>query len=337
MKGRVASWLRWWFLPPLLTIVLSVAGGFLFAVQEEVFFYVLLGLCCLLLLLQLVLLLCALFSRKWWHVLGILVGGAVSAVMVFLSLVVLLLAEGMDNAHSQKDAIACYHFDEGHVNCHIEAATPDSAISLAVGEWLDDELGGYYTGDDADMQAIVDFYGDALCDTLRQAQEEDDSLDVEFEAEMLKAYETPQFVTYTLSTCTGLGGAHPLSAEKGATFRKSDGRRITWDIIRQSMTYAFNDLLVEMLCNYFGAKDGTELSDMLVSCDVYNMPLPSTPPYFLENGAVVIYQQYEIAAYAAGMPNDTIPYERIKPFMTEWSKKLISNSSDNPYKSDSLK
>ena len=43
----------------------------------------------------------------------------------------------------------------------------------------------------------------------------------------------------------------------------------------------------------------------------------------MENGVGFIYQQYEIAAYAMGMPNDTIPYERIKPFMTEWSKRLI--------------
>ena len=186
MKGKVASMLRWWFLPPLLTIVLSVAGGFLFAVQQEVYFYVCLGLCCLLLLLQLVLLLYALFGRKWWHVLGVFVGGVVSAVMVFMSLLVLLLAEGIDNAHGRNDGIACFYLEENHVNCHIEAAMPDSALSLAVGEWLDDQLGGYYTGDARDMQAIVDFYGDALCDTLRQAQEEDDSLDVEFEAVMLQ-------------------------------------------------------------------------------------------------------------------------------------------------------
>ena len=325
MKGKVASILRWWFLPPLLTVCLSIAGGYFFTVEKETGSYVCLFLCCLLLLVQLVLLFCALFGRKWWHALGILLGGAISAVIVFMSLIVLLMAEGMDCSRAHHGSTACFDFDEDNILCHIEAATPDTALSLAVGEWLDEQLGGYYPGDAKDIQAIVDFYGNALCDTLRQAKEDSFTTIMEFEAEMLKAYETPKFVTYTLSTCLGLGGAHPVSAEKGVTFRKSDGRRISWDIIRSGMTYSFNDILVEMLCNYFGAKDAEELDGMLMTGDSYSVPLPETPPFFLENGVVVIYQQYEIAAYAMGMPGDTIPYERMKPLMTEWSKRLITN------------
>lgn len=323
MAEKPLTLTRWWYLPPLLTLVISGADSFFFALLPKWLFITLLIVCFLLLLLQIALFFSALIQRQWWRALGILVGSFISIMLLCLNLLVLMVSAGMDNAHSSRGP-ASFICEEDSISCTIRAEIPDSALSQAVGEWMDEQLGGYYTGNVTDMQGLVDFYGSALCDSLRPSLAEGYAEQVEYEAEMVKSYETPQFVTYSLSTYLDLGGAHPVSTDRGATFRKSDGRRLSWDIIRNGMSSELNNLLVQTLCDYCGVDDETELEGMLMDKDVSALPLPKTPPYFVENGVVVVYQQYEIAAYALGMPGDTISYDRFSPLMTGWAQELIS-------------
>ena len=67
-----------------------------------------------------------------------------------------------------------------------------------------------------------------------------------------------------------------------------------------------------------------QLKDMLISVDDINrIPLPSAPPTFSKKGLAFLYQQYEIAPYAAGMVNFDIPYDKIRPFLTPEAAALI--------------
>lgn len=216
-----------------------------------------------------------------------------------------------------------YLVDNDSISCQISAPVPESSLKQPFGEWLDELLGGYYTGDAGDLEALVEFYGNAYADTLRARFDDIPGTPKEYEATVEKAYETDDFVTYTLSTYFGIGGAHPTSGEYGVTFRKSDGRRITWDIIRNDQLVAFNDLLREELEGYFDVKNSSQLEKLLATDRVFDLPLPKTPPYFTEDGVAFVYQQYEIAAYAFGMPGNTIPYDRIEPLLTEWAKKIL--------------
>ena len=245
-------------------------------------------------------------------------------VCLLLSAVLCISCNGTPSSSEEQGEVANYSMESDNLSCVISAEIPETAVQKAVGEWMDEQLGGYYPGDAADMKAIVDFYGKAITDSLQRELSENQPFAVDFEAIMEKSYETPKFVTYTLSTCLGLGGAHPSSRELGATFRKSDGRRLSWDIVRPSARNDFNEILLKSLCSYFAVDNPEELAEQLVDINVYGLPLPETPPYLLENGVVAIYQQYEIAAYACGMPVDTIPYSSMLPVMTEWSKELLS-------------
>lgn len=254
--------------------------------------------------------------------------------LLFLPLLFLSCGSKTENASlSEKEAsvsepisaVATYDLHKDRINCTINAEQPgDTPWSLAVGEWLDECLGGCYDGDPRDMKALVDFYGKAKADTLRAAQDDPNPyVEMEFDATMEKAYETEQFVTYTLSTCIGLGGAHPLSTEEGATFRKSDGRRLDWSIVRRTMDMELNELIKTSLMDYVGAEDEEQMEQFMPDADIYALPLPKTPPYLLENGVAFIYQQYEIMGYAMGMPTDTIGYERMKPLLTQTAQKLL--------------
>jgi hypothetical protein len=54
-------------------------------------------------------------------------------------------------------------------------------------------------------------------------------------------------------------------------------------------------------------------------------PLPQAAPYFTADGVVFIYQQYEIACYAAGLPNCVISYDLIEPFLTQAGRWLVNS------------
>ena len=53
------------------------------------------------------------------------------------------------------------------------------------------------------------------------------------------------------------------------------------------------------------------------------IPLPAWTPYPTEEGLAFVYQQYEIASYAAGMPAFTLPYEDIAPWLTADARQLL--------------
>lgn len=229
---------------------------------------------------------------------------------------------GTSGSTAPTDSV-CFNFEDDQIVCNIKADVPSPELALAVGEWLDEQLGGCYDGDARDMQALIDFYGHAWSDTLRNAAEEVLGMITEFDATMEKDYETDRFVTYTLNTCLGLGGAHPTSSVIGVTFRKSDGRRLDWDIVRNYFGYRIKEIIKDKLTDYFEVGTDEELEECLFEIPAYNIPLPQTPPFFTENGVSFIYQQYEISAYAYGMPNDVIPYDTIHPLLTGQAKRLI--------------
>jgi hypothetical protein len=152
-----------------------------------------------------------------------------------------------------------------------------------------------------------------------------------YDASMELLFETDKVVTYGLTVTLDLGGAHPVTREFGATFSKKDGKQLTWDIVRNDSQSYLRNILREMLKDYFNVKSDGELMDCLHGVDdVATIPLPTTPPYMTHEGFTLIYQQYEIATYAAGMPSDVIPYEQMKPCLTEYAQELIPEDYSFP-------
>ena len=60
-----------------------------------------------------------------------------------------------------------------------------------------------------------------------------------------------------------------------------------------------------------------------VYADINNLQLPAWAPYLTEEGMLFSYQQYEIAAYAAGIPAFVISFDQLKPYLTEAGAALI--------------
>jgi len=145
------------------------------------------------------------------------------------------------------------------------------------------------------------------------------------EVTITKGYETDRFVTFDIQTYEYDGGVHGGGAAYGMTFRKSDGRYIDENVLNTGNDpLEWNEILKKGLMEYFEVSTEEDLESCLMDVDLYCIPMPSCGISFTEQGLSIIYQQYEIAAYAMGRPNFVIPYEKLKPFLNVTGRRLLA-------------
>ena len=209
------------------------------------------------------------------------------------------------------------------VNAIREYISESLGISYA-GE-LENNMQGSYDGDLSNGQKMIDYYFDLKYKEFKKAHDlmaENMTGDVPTfasETEIHFLYETDKFVTYEMKKYEDMGGAHGGTFISGMTFRKSDGRRVEWDLFTKSM----QDVIKKGLKKYFEVNTDEELENSLSLENTYMLPLPATPPVFTKEGVLFTYQQYEIAAYAAGLPSFIVPYNEAKSLMNTTGKNLL--------------
>ena len=234
------------------------------------------------------------------------------------------------------DSTGTYEIRVGFPN-----AKPGSALAVAVGEWVSEQLGGTYgTADSvdyaqllADTAALANHYFDEVVSRnqkdyaeLMGANPEISNLDIAYydSLSIEKLGEGRSWVTFINKHEIYSGGAHGSFLCFGQTFRKSDGRRIGWDIFANTTDEGFQKLLKEGLMEYWELKKETDLENFLMgTASVYYIPLPQCPPLFTEKGVEFVYNQYEIAAYAAGLPSFTVGYDKLEPYMMSTAKRMV--------------
>lgn len=207
-----------------------------------------------------------------------------------------------------------------------------AALTNIIREFINEELGGTYRGSLDDMQAVLAHYGKAMKDTLENmstADEREDAPHLYAMKTVRKTYETDKYVVYTSCSETYYGGAHGMHTAWATTFRKADGRRFGPEMFIKTESDGFHKLIKDGLKEYFEQDKGSPLTDeelkdaLLTDSPVDWLPLPQFAPVLGKDGVVFSYQPYEIAPYAAGMPSFTVPYDRIKPYLTATVLDLI--------------
>ncbi len=144
------------------------------------------------------------------------------------------------------------------------------------------------------------------------------------EINVKKMHDEKNTVTYATEAYEYLGGAHPFSVYTGVTFAKQDGKVLDYKIFKDTTGNTFRKVLIDGLKGYFEVKSDAELVNCLLDIKrTKDIPLPATPPFFTDKGIMLIYGQYEIAPYAAGMPAVTIPFEQAKPLLTDSALMLL--------------
>ena len=195
-----------------------------------------------------------------------------------------------------------------------------------------------YPGDPMDPEALVAWYGaqmTARLDSLaaadraeRLAYAPDDEYDIprwEYDATLVKSFEADKYVVFFSSNYVYMGGAHGgVTGAGDLTFRKSDGQIIR-HIIDRSREDEMQSLIREGVASYMQAENDGHASEegmgIFYEADE-DIPLPAWEPSLSSDGVVFLYQQYEIAPYAAGMPSFVVPYDKISGFLTPEAKEL---------------
>ena len=222
--------------------------------------------------------------------------------------------------------------------CKISASFPTDttmAVSRNVWEWINEELGGSYDAYLFDGEKPPEHYGTLHAEQFKRAIEElgpNTAMDhCAYYAQFKKVFETCKLVTFTAETYEYAGGAHGGESLEGCVFRKSDGRRFGWEMFTAEGKEKLRDIIKERLKKfYFKTGSDEEFYAMLLDENAsYSFPLPETAPICRANGMQFIYQQYEIAPYAAGIPTCTVPYTELKGLFTTTVEPLIESTTDS--------
>lgn len=180
----------------------------------------------------------------------------------------------------------------------------------------------------ADGQLLIADAGKRVLDFARGefesfSADEGFAFNYEYNAKIDKTFASDSVVTLTSTIYMYNGGAHGATLANGATFRTSDGMRLGYDIFEPNSLRELTTMVKEAVSRqYFETGDDFKMEDALI-IDSQEFPLPAVAPYFTEKGLTFIYQQYEIACYAAGMPTCTLPYSAVEPLLTPEARALI--------------
>ena len=219
-----------------------------------------------------------------------------------------------------------------------------------IGTYEEDRLFPAFEGDASKTESLVMYYRDQALEAIGQLSQEDydervasieendgltdgqrkailaDMPGWEYEFHLLKDRETDQYVVFQSEDYVYLGGAHGgITGRGGLTFDKKDGLLIE-KFLEPASLDAIQPLLRKGLKQYFSDNDmeiSPEEMDNILFLETGIVPFPAWTPYPSEDGLVFTYQQYESAAYAAGMPNFTIPYADLLPYLTPEAKALV--------------
>jgi len=235
-----------------------------------------------------------------------------------------------------------YTFEKGKLEVGVKIDYPTDGNPIlcnAVREYISETLGGTYDGDLDDGQQLVDYYGDDYKEKLDETYQEDvaanDGSDEHINSyyrhcDISKGYESDHLITFIINEDIYMNGAHGAPSSYGMTFRKSDGRRFSTDMMRNLYSDDLYALIKKGLTKYFSSTGGEdittdeELKEYILTDDNVNyLPLPKSTPYITEEGVVFIYQPYEISFFAAGMPTFTVPVSKMKPFLTQTALTML--------------
>lgn len=214
----------------------------------------------------------------------------------------------------------------------LEVDFPESGNFFVINnirEWMSEQLGGTYEGSLEDAAKMFAHYKTATLQDFQQNIIPDMPAVPDMECykgvKITKMYETDRYVSYLYTQEGYSGGAHGWYLMQGQTFRKSDGRRIDYDIFRTELMDELADLVKDNIFSQYFESDKEQFENSLTMENNDFFPLPTSAPIFREDGVEFVYQQYEIACYAAGLPACVISYDLIEPFLTQAGKWLVNS------------
>lgn len=236
-------------------------------------------------------------------------------------------------------------------NVRISGMYPSGGVPLLVDSlrtWIAEQLacGGYGdcrvvakydTASLVDGNVLVAAIGRAYMDSARVDFDRfmqdtvcarESGVEYEQDYSFMPIFRGDSILTYSFSGYAYLGGAHGSALGIGQSFAISTGKRLSAsDMFLPDGRERLRTLLADGLWKQYFRQDSinggeSSLDDaLLIASDT--LPLPACPPMCVDTGMVFIYQQYEIACYAAGMPACVLPYRVLRPLLRPEVARLL--------------
>lgn len=256
----------------------------------------------------------------------------------------------VDTPEAQTDSMATDSMKYAHedsmvtVKLYVDYPKSNDATTMNIIKFINETLNIPYFMDDSskpkgyagsltDGQTMIDFYGkrntQVLLDAYKETSSYGDTPSYYYDVKIMKANETPKYITYSVQTYTYLGGAHGSSSWHGVNFNKATGKRLE-TTIDTTKVKEMQSLLKQGIVEYFhnaGEKNVNKKNLngwLLIDNDI--IPLPGQQPHLTPEGLRFIYGQYEIAPYAVGIIEFTVPYKDVQKYMTREALTLINHN-----------
>lgn len=213
------------------------------------------------------------------------------------------------------------------ISCEISAdfATKGNAALVdSVNSYITHLLGDQYKGDVSNHAKVINFWTKYRFKNMRAQWGKESNYS--YESKITFDHATDKYITYLGGEYSFEGGENGLLTFNAASFRKSDGAQLSWEMFDKDNA-EFKRLIKEGLKPYFSSDENKkamtdeEFKSHLLSyenfIDVNNLPLPSAGPYFSKDGLVIHYKQNEIARYEYGCPQYVMSFETAKKYLKE--------------------
>lgn len=228
----------------------------------------------------------------------------------------------------------------------------DDSLALAVKKFIGNELAKLYipqkSGEDKyerkypvykgsvlKGQQMVNYYGKGTLQFFAESQKdmmeflEQDGEDKPHYLEKInirKAEDTPYYVTYSVTDESYEGGAHGSYSFYYVNISKRTNKPV-YQMVDSTRVRDLQPLLRKGAIWYFKQCGETNITDATLKnylqlSDNGLIPLPEHTPWLKNDSLNFVYQQYEIASYAAGPVSFNIAYKDIEPYLTKEAKDL---------------
>lgn len=213
---------------------------------------------------------------------------------------------------------------------HIEMPKVNDQTRKAILLWVNGILGNEGKTDDA-INSLIRLHIKNMKDEEAEfrkdmtAEENDNVPPYEYTLEIKVETITDRYVTLTVSEYQYLGGAHGMNVYAGQTFRLSDGKQLEWDDL-----FARKSSLRPYITKAFNKQPRDERPDWSMIYEYTNTnaatyPMPDTDPWIDDKMELnFIYQAYEIAPYAYGSMQCSIPVLNLRTLLKPGVRDLLA-------------
>ena len=223
------------------------------------------------------------------------------------------------------------------VDIHAEYPSPITGrLSANIAAWVRGKLGRGTPADTMSVAGVVSYYGNAKYKNYIAGS--DSAPHSFYKADCRIDGNRKNYISlnFTLAECAQ--GTHGITSVSGITFRKNDGVPFGWNMIKDTTSKDFRNLMREGVRSYIRKTLGENnvsdenLRSLLIpepgadpagGNPLKHFPIPETAPYLSQGGMTFVFQPYEIAPFSLGAPKFTIPFRDIEQHMTKEALTLL--------------